>query len=203
MKRPFNLGAIEARMDYFGKRCPDAKIYFSLIYGLPGDDLRGYEQTLEWALRYRPVGLGLNQCLALPGSELSEKARDFGLKVQNEAPHRVLSTPTMTAGDISEARRLSALIIFVMRLPPLRERLLGPNSIRLAGRILPFLKRWKKSVLESGVVIERQSSFDDTPTFPLEMGTSDAAWFLREPLELAALLKATDKFAEKEEAEHK
>ncbi len=198
ISRPFDLKALETRLDYFKKRCPAAKTHFSLIYGLPGDTLEGYERTLEWVLRYRSTRLALNQCLALPGSDLARTARELGLEVDADAPHRVLSTPTMTADDLKAARRTSSLILFVFCLPPLRELFLDFIAARPDRRILPLLGEWEGFLAERGVGLEMRGRFDQTLEFPRESGELNAREFLRAPVKLAALMKATSMFLEKE-----
>ncbi|MDE2312985.1 MAG: cobalamin-dependent protein [Elusimicrobia bacterium] len=194
--RPFNLEDIEARLSYFKARCPDVDTRFSLIYGLPGDSLRGFEQTLEWALRHNPGRLCLNQCLALPGSELTRRKQDFGLKIENRAPHRVLSTPTMSAGDMRKARRMASLILFLFAFqqPSLSDRFRGCRPPHKNGGILPLLAKWEAFLIKNGIEIERCGRFERALGFPYDPGELSAQEFLRNPLELAVLMKATDIF---------
>ncbi len=199
MNRPFNLQDIEARLSYFKARCPDVNMRFSLIYCLPGDSLQGYMRTLEWALRYNPERLCLNQCLALPSSELARKKRDFGLEIENDAPHRVLSTPSMPVSDVEKARRISSLLLFLFAFqrPSLSALFLNCSSSCRDERVLPLLEKWEAFLMENGVDLEKYGRFDQVLKFPHDPGEHGAQEFLRNPLDLAVLIRATDIFLKK------
>lgn len=192
--RPFDLAKIEARLAAFRRRCPSVPFHFSLIFGLPGDDLAGFERSIEWTLRWRPTRVALNQCLVLPGSDLSRQAQALGLEAQAEAPHRVLSTPTMSAGDFARARRLASLVTFVFSFAPIRERVLD-HAEREGGGAVALLRRWERSMQDAGLDVERDQPFDGTSDqFPWNPGERAAQAFSSDPLRLAALLTASDRF---------
>ncbi|MBI5014041.1 MAG: radical SAM protein [Deltaproteobacteria bacterium] len=76
---------------------------FDLIYGLPGDTLDGFYDSLDFALRLVPNHLDLFPLAVLPGTRLLETAPSFGLKYQEATPYRVISSPTFGAEDLEKA----------------------------------------------------------------------------------------------------
>ncbi|GHV48022.1 B12-binding domain-containing radical SAM protein [Spirochaetia bacterium] len=78
-----------------------------LIYGLPGDTLAGYRKSLDFALSLYPNSLDLFRLSVLPGTALADKAAEYGLETEGEAPYMVRSTPDFSAADLAKAEALS------------------------------------------------------------------------------------------------
>ncbi len=78
-----------------------------LIYGLPGDTLQGFLDSLDFALGLAPNHLDLFPLSVLPGTRLAETAPSFGLEHLPRVPYTVLSSPTFSATDMAEAARLA------------------------------------------------------------------------------------------------
>jgi hypothetical protein len=78
-----------------------------LIYGLPGDSLAGYRRSLDFALSLYPNSLDMFRLAILPGTSLFDRAAEYGLLADSEAPYLVRSTPDFSAGDLENAERLS------------------------------------------------------------------------------------------------
>lgn len=192
MDRPFDLSKIESRLDRFQAACPETDFHFSLIFGMHGDTLAGFRDSVEWALRRRPARLALNQCLALPGSRLHQQARDLGVSFQAEPPHRVLSTPAMTPADMAAARRLTSTVNFVFGLRPLRDMLLadaGPGS-----RVVLF-EEWASAMTAAGLELEVAHPFEaEHDGFPYSSGERAARDAAGDPLLLASLMQAARTF---------
>ncbi len=119
-----------------------------LIYGLPGDTLRGFSKSLDYALGLGPNHLDVFCLAVLPGTELAVRAGEFGLRVNPEAPHLLLEGPGFPAADIARARDLAnacdifytkgrAVAWFFRALSPLKSRpaaFLGRFAEWMAGR---------------------------------------------------------------------
>lgn len=89
---------------------------FDLIYGLPGDSLASFRETLDFALRLYPNSLAIFPLALLPGTVLSRRAGDLELRHLPEPPYTLLESPTFPPGDLSAARRLAdACDIFYSR----------------------------------------------------------------------------------------
>jgi radical SAM superfamily enzyme YgiQ (UPF0313 family) len=104
--RSLNPGLFSSRIQLLN----DAGVIFGLdlIYGLPGDTLAGYRKSLDFALALYPNNLDMFRLSVLPGTVLWERAREFGLKAQAEAPYELISTPDFPVSDMARAEQLSA-----------------------------------------------------------------------------------------------
>jgi len=78
-----------------------------LIYGLPGDSLRVFEESLDFALGLEPNHLDLFPLALLPGTELVERAQELGLVADRLPPYLVSATRELPAQDLLKAAALS------------------------------------------------------------------------------------------------
>ncbi len=97
-----------------------------LIYGLPGDSLEGFRESLDFALFCAPNHLDIFPLSVLPGTRLRETAGGLGLHYLKRAPYTVTGDNNggkgFTAGDLSEAQDLASAI----------------NSLYNKGRAVPW-----------------------------------------------------------------
>lgn len=115
-----------------------------LIYGLPGDDLAGFRDSLDYALSLEPNHLDVFRLSVLPGTVLADRAGDLGLEREPRPPYGVLSLPTFPSGDLARAEGLArAADLFYTRgravgwfLPVLRPLRTKPSAFleRIVGR---------------------------------------------------------------------
>ena len=80
---------------------------FDLIYGLPGDTLHGFEQSLDFAIGFYPNHLDIFPLAVLPGTDLAARADALGISRLTTPPYTVQSTPTFSADDMRAAARLA------------------------------------------------------------------------------------------------
>lgn len=80
---------------------------FDLIYGLPGDSLEGFLESLDFALALAPNHLDLFPLSVLPGTRLAETAPGFQLEHLPRVPYTVTSSPTFSAEDMAQAARVA------------------------------------------------------------------------------------------------
>ena len=78
-----------------------------LIYGLPGDDLAGFRDSLDYALALEPNHLDVFRLSVLPGTVLADGADDLALERERRPPYGVLSTPSFPARDLERAEALA------------------------------------------------------------------------------------------------
>jgi len=97
-----------------------------LIYGLPGDSLEGFRESLDFALSCAPNHLDIFPLSVLPGTRLRETAGGLGLHYLNEAPYTVTGdnngSKGFSSGDLSAAEALASAI----------------NSLYNKGRAVPW-----------------------------------------------------------------
>ncbi len=78
-----------------------------LIYGLPGDDLAGFRESLDFALSLVPNHLDVFRLSVLPGTVLADRARELGLEREPRPPYGVRSSPSFPSGDLDRAEGLA------------------------------------------------------------------------------------------------
>jgi hypothetical protein len=89
---------------------------FDLMYGLPGDTLTGFRDSLDFALGLYPNHLDIFPLAVLPGTALAARADAVGLKHLPGPPYTLISSPTFTIEDMQKAQKLAlACDIFYTR----------------------------------------------------------------------------------------
>jgi len=80
---------------------------FDLIYGLPGDTLEGFRESLDFALSLYPNHLDIFPLAVLPGAPLADTASRLGLTYRTEPPYTLIASPTFSAADLARAAHLA------------------------------------------------------------------------------------------------
>jgi len=109
---------------------------FDLIYGLPGDSLRGFRESLDFALSLYPNHLDIFPLAVLPGTRLREQAAEFHLEYESEPPYRLKEQPSFPAKDLARAAKIAhACDIFYTlgRAVPWFNAVLQPLDLRASG----------------------------------------------------------------------
>ncbi|MDD2338636.1 MAG: radical SAM protein, partial [Geobacteraceae bacterium] len=89
---------------------------FDLIFGLPGDSLARFRETLDFALGLYPNSLAIFPLAVLPGTVLASRAAELKLRYLPNPPYTFQSSPTFSADDLLVAKRLAdACDIFYSR----------------------------------------------------------------------------------------
>jgi hypothetical protein len=81
---------------------------FDLMYGLPGDTLAGFRNSLDFALGLYPNHLDIFPLAILPGTTLDDRSADIGLQHLPAPPYTLIASPTFSAADMQEAQKLAA-----------------------------------------------------------------------------------------------
>ena len=80
---------------------------FDLIYGLPGDNLKGFKNSIDFALSLYPNNLELFCLSVLPGTDLNDAAAEFGMVWEQTPPYHVIKTPQFSEADLAKAASLA------------------------------------------------------------------------------------------------
>lgn len=83
---------------------------FDLIYGLPGDTLKGFKNSIDYALSLYPNNLELFCLSVLPGTDLHDSAKKFGMIWEQKPPYNVLKTPQFPESDLQKAASLARAV---------------------------------------------------------------------------------------------
>ncbi|WP_407427718.1 B12-binding domain-containing radical SAM protein [Treponema sp.] len=123
---------------------------FDLIYGLPGDNFRGFCKSIDFALSLYPNNLELFCLSVLPGTDLHDSANGFGLEWEQNPPYHVLRTPQFCEKDLERAEKLSlATNLFYTK----GRAVAWFNSVLYVLKEKPseFLKRFTDYIENSGI----------------------------------------------------
>lgn len=105
INRTFDRKIFSAKIDLLN--AAGAVFGLDLIYGLPGDTLRGFERSLDYALSLAPNHLDIFPLSVLPGTELHDRAHEFGLVFDPEPPYRLLHHGSYPERDMELSARLA------------------------------------------------------------------------------------------------
>jgi radical SAM superfamily enzyme YgiQ (UPF0313 family) len=86
------------------------QINLYLIMGLPGETVESYLEGIRFAVGVEPSYLFLNRLCVLSGTELRERAEEYGLRYDPEAPYFIEATPDMTPSDIRRLESFSTAL---------------------------------------------------------------------------------------------
>ena len=89
---------------------------FDLMYGLPGDTLQGFRESIDYALRLYPNHLDIFPLAILPGTALAARAEALDICYQTAPPYTLLSSSTFSEEAMRQAGKLAnACDIFYTR----------------------------------------------------------------------------------------
>ena len=138
-----NIGLLNKEGAVFG---------FDLIYGLPSDSLKGFEDSIDFALSLYPNNLELFCLSVLPGTLLFEEAEGLGLTWQKNPPYHVVSSPTFSEKEIEKAEKLSRAVKFFYtqgRAVPWFMSLLFPLHIKPSAFFKEFVKYAEENKIDT------------------------------------------------------
>ncbi|HNW43995.1 MAG TPA: cobalamin-dependent protein [Elusimicrobiales bacterium] len=110
--RPAEVNKIKSNMRRFLRLAPGARFSADLICGLPGDDLAGYQRTLDWAIS-TGGDLELNHLRVIPGTYFAAHKERFGIVCGEAYPYFIVSNATFSAGELAQALLLNERIGFL------------------------------------------------------------------------------------------
>jgi radical SAM superfamily enzyme YgiQ (UPF0313 family) len=103
--RKFSREAFAAKVALLNRS--GAVFGFDLMYGLPGDSMRGFCESIDFALALYPNHMDIFPLAILPGTALAARSDAMDLQHLSSPPYTLLSTPTFSAAELMEARRLT------------------------------------------------------------------------------------------------
>lgn len=91
-----------------------------LIVGLPGDSMDDVLSSLDFVIGLDPGIVQLSTLHVLPGTDLWNRAQEFGLVFDPEPPHELIATPDMTFTELrrTEALGRAAAAVYRARIKP-------------------------------------------------------------------------------------
>lgn len=80
-----------------------------LIIGLPKDTFKSFCQSLDYAMLLKPSNLDVFPLSLLPGTVVSDQAKEYSLIYEQKAPYTIQSSPTFGKEDLKKALELKQL----------------------------------------------------------------------------------------------
>lgn len=110
VNRPFNRKIFQKNINILNEE----GVIFGLdvIYGLPGDSLRGYKDSVDFAINLYPNNLELFCLSVLPGTDLYDRAKDLHLTYETEPPYHIINTDRFSKADIEIAGHIAQACSF-------------------------------------------------------------------------------------------
>ncbi len=123
-----------------------------LIYGLPGDNLAGFKQSLDFALQQQPNQVDIFPLAVLPGTDLYQRQETFGISAQQEPPYLIKTNRSYPRNDFHTSRELaSATDIFYNRGRAVGVFLLLCSALKTTpSRLLETFAKWLKKPSQAG-----------------------------------------------------
>lgn len=144
-----------AKADQFKKNAemirgwvPDIQIYTDVMLPLPGDNLEGFRNTLNFVFSLRPVRFFMNYPLyLLPGTKYFEDRDKLGL-IYTDAPFRnVMATTEFPVEDVTSAFKLGICSeIFTYYLPGIMNFFYDISELDTKTRRVDRIQRWMDAV---------------------------------------------------------
>lgn len=199
--RCFDKDKVEKNLGYLREKAPEATVLLSLIYGLPGDTLDGFRESLDWVLSMRPRVICANHALVLPGADFHQEAKSLGLVYQQEPPHQVLQTATMDRRQMSRASELAFYSLLLCRLKPVRRLFwdavedLPPQTLGYVR----FFEEWIESVKGCGVDLTSGMPVSEVGGhgMPEDIKSMAVEKVMQDKLMVASVLSSTSQFVKK------
>lgn len=101
VNRPFNKSSFLKGINCLNQE--GAVFGLDVIYGLPGDSLQGFKNSVDFAISQYPNNLELFCLSVLPGTDLHDRAESLKLVWQSQPPYHIIHTPTFSSDDIKKA----------------------------------------------------------------------------------------------------
>ncbi|MGN0738746.1 MAG: B12-binding domain-containing radical SAM protein [Treponema sp.] len=105
VNRPFDRKLFVRNIGFLN----EAGVVFGLdvIYGLPGDSLKGFKNSVDFAISLYPNNLEIFCLSVLPGTALFDSAKDLALEYEEKPPYHIIRTKTFPAENLATAEKIA------------------------------------------------------------------------------------------------
>ncbi len=110
VNRPFNRKVFVRNIGFLNEA--GVIFGFDLIYGLPGENLAGFKNGIDFAISLYPNNLELFCLSVLPGTDLADRAGQLHLNYEKKPPYHVINTDKYSKTDMLAAKKLSEACTF-------------------------------------------------------------------------------------------
>ncbi|MCQ2600420.1 MAG: DUF4080 domain-containing protein [Treponema sp.] len=106
VNRPFNKAAFLKGINCLNQE--GAVFGLDVIYGLPGDSLQGFKNSVDFAISQYPNNLELFCLSVLPGTDLHDRAESLNLVWEKHPPYHIIHTDKFSNEDIKKCNGIAA-----------------------------------------------------------------------------------------------
>ncbi len=151
MGRRFNGKRFEENYHKVVKKFRESNITVDVIYGLPGDDIDGYKESLNYAISLDNVKWILtNPLIILPGSEFYYEMDRYKIKLKDRRTYVIKENYTFSEEEMELAKKYSFFVSVIYL------------NYRLRDCIKSFAEWQKKKYIETIIEFMESLAFDIT-----------------------------------------
>lgn len=107
--RPENLERLKMTVMSIGEH-RNIHQHLDLIAGLPFEDMKSFRRSFNDVFSMNPDQLQLGFLKVLKGSEMYDKAEEYGIVYQSEPPYEVLYTRWLSYEDVQELKKVEEML---------------------------------------------------------------------------------------------
>ncbi len=133
------------------------QVHVDLIAGLPGETFPDLVSDLNQLIGLGPAEIQLERLKLLPGTPLADAPERWGLVASPDAPYGILSTPSMTPGDLERSDRLSKILDWFYNVDSLRD--LIAEGVRGSSAFFEGFELWAAGRMSFGICPNLEDRF--------------------------------------------
>ncbi|WP_300775153.1 B12-binding domain-containing radical SAM protein [uncultured Acetatifactor sp.] len=92
------------------RRGGNVHLHLDLIAGLPYEGYESFGKSFDWVYRLRPHQLQLGFLKVLKGSEMWERAQEYGIRYLEQPPYEVLCTDWLSYGEVMRLKGVEEMV---------------------------------------------------------------------------------------------
>lgn len=92
------------------RRGGNVHLHLDLIAGLPYEGYESFGKSFDWVYRLRPHQLQLGFLKVLKGSEMWERAQEYGIRYLEQPPYEVLCTDWLSYGEVLRLKGVEEMV---------------------------------------------------------------------------------------------
>jgi radical SAM superfamily enzyme YgiQ (UPF0313 family) len=155
MGRPFNREKFEENYGKVLEKVKNPTLSFDLIYGLPGDDIEGYKESLNYAMSLDVLNklekIITYPLIVLPGSRFYANMGQLGIKLLDNGSNIIRSNYTFSEEDLELARKYSffvSLLYLNRALTKAVKMYAADKGIRPIDAVIEFMESFPFDISE-------------------------------------------------------
>ena len=109
IRRTMDIERLESAVTAI-RRGGNVHLHLDLIAGLPYEGYESFGKSFDWVYRLRPHQLQLGFLKVLKGSEMWERAQEYGIRYLEQPPYEVLCTDWLSYGEVLRLKGVEEMV---------------------------------------------------------------------------------------------